>query len=178
MGSPQIEVFLVFDKSTGLPVAGRLSDLSFSSYTDETGSNVTPQPTFSEIGNGAYKFTPSFPSSSHGIMYVVNTGTNTANPYVYRYMRPEDWKTDNLPADPASDTTVTSVKSDTSTMLPHVVQTRHLTEGRWKVDSINSTLTAYAQDGTTILQVWNLKDSHGNPTSLNPFERIPTISIP
>ena len=44
-------------------------------------------------------------------------------------------------------------------------------QNRWKID--NNQLTIYDNDGTTPLYVFDLKDSSGNPTETNPYERVP-----
>lgn len=101
MSSPKLEVLFVFNATTGLPQAGLT--LTFSTYKDDQGNNLT-QPTITEIGGGAYKFTPVFSDATKGIVYIVATGANPA--YLMRYMRPEDWNADN--ADVASSTLATA----------------------------------------------------------------------
>lgn len=82
------------------------------------------------------------------------------------------------PAGASVSADIASIKSDTASLAPDVTQIRRVTEGRWKVDINANTLTVYGPDGVTVLQQWNLKDFRGNPTSSNPFERVPTITIP
>jgi len=89
MPSPQMEVFFLFDQTTGMPKTGQ-TGLAFSSYTDETGTPLS-QPSIVEIGGGAYGFTPVFASTAHGIVYVLSCGSGVQPTYVTRYARPEDW---------------------------------------------------------------------------------------
>ena len=43
--------------------------------------------------------------------------------------------------------------------------------GKWKIE--DEQLTYYAEDGVTVLRRFNLYDKKGNPTNLNPYERVP-----
>lgn len=92
MSSPVNIIFSVTNQTTNTPVTGL--SLSFSSYTDITGSTLTP-PSITELGNGTYKFAPIFPSNS-GIAYSITTAY--APPLLTDYTRPLDWDlTDNTP---------------------------------------------------------------------------------
>lgn len=123
MASPKVEVFFAYDSVTGLPKPGLVP--TFSSYVDETGVAILPQPTITDVGGGAYVFTPVFANPAKGIIYQVATGASPG--YWGRYMRPEDWnddnadvlsslikaKTDTLPASPANEATSTAIKAKT-----------------------------------------------------------------
>jgi hypothetical protein len=123
MASPKVEVFFAYDSVTGLPKPGLVP--TFSSYTTEAGVAIVPQPSITDVGGGAYEFTPVFADPAHGIIYQVATGASPG--YWGRYMRPEDWnddnsnvlaslikaKTDNLPASPANEVTSTAIKAKT-----------------------------------------------------------------
>lgn len=148
MGSPQIEVFSVFDDD-GVPLAGVVGDMSFATYKDDSGTNVTP-PSITEIGGGIYKFTPAFPvDTTKGVVYMLQTGHNPA--YYSRYVRREDWLGDNL---------------------------RDLLDaqfGRWKIyesGPFANQLVLYREDDT-ILKQFDLKDLAGDPAFLDVFERVP-----
>ena len=43
--------------------------------------------------------------------------------------------------------------------------------GRWKI--VGNQMVIYESDGTTVLKAFDLKDSAGNPTETEPFERVP-----
>jgi len=96
MASPHVEVFYLFD-ALGAPVAGKAigpgaAQIHFLTYKNEAGTDVA-QPVITEVGGGAYKFTPVFADTTHGITYIVSTGGS--NPITWsRYMRPEDWNDD------------------------------------------------------------------------------------
>lgn len=82
---------------------------------------------------------------------------------------------------PASDRTKIPFEIAVETpdaLAQHVLQVRRLQEGRWQIDAGTATLTAFGPDNATPLQVWNLRDSTGNPASANPYERIPQNAIP
>jgi hypothetical protein len=86
MSSPKIVVFHVLDAGTGAPETG-LSP-TFVTYKDFAGVNLT-QPTITEIGGGAYKFTPVFPTDQ-GIAFVINPNDATTKRYVGS-RRPEEF---------------------------------------------------------------------------------------
>ena len=147
MASPAIEVFFLYD-SSGAPLTG--ISPTFDTYKDDLGADLA-QPAITEIGGGAYKFTPVL-NPARGIAYVVNGGA-FANPRrLARYVRPEDYHVDLL-------------------------QDLHdMNFGKWEIKTsgpdINRMLT-YKADGVTILKKFSLFDSAGVPTSINPFRRDP-----
>lgn len=97
MASPKLEVVAFYD-SAGNPLIGLTP--TFSSYLDSSGNAVSP-PAISALGGGMYHFTPVFVDPTKGIAYIIYGGATAFPPYAFRYMRPEDWVTDNLPSDPA-----------------------------------------------------------------------------
>lgn len=146
--SPRIEVFGVFDASTGAPVTGGAGGFAFTYYRDDTGVAVS-QPTITEIGGGLYKFTPNFPvSEARGVVYMLDLGSGNAPRYYWRYMRREGWDEDKIK-------TIYQIES-----------------GTWKINTSTNKLTFYDADGTTVLFQFDLKDADGNATSENPFQRI------
>ncbi len=158
MGSPTTEIFFVFNISTGAVLTGAAAGMSFDTYKDETGSNLS-QPLISEIGGGAYGFTPVFASPSHGIVYVLNTGTSGNPQKLSRYIRPEDYAADNI-----------------STVLTAVQQIQAFSEGKWKIFTTGpdaNRLVVYDTDGTTVLKKYDLVDRNGIATYINPFARLP-----
>lgn len=149
MASPKIEVFFLYD-GTGAPLTGAVP--VFDTYKDDLGVNLT-QPSITEIGGGAYKFTPDITTNpNRGIAYVID-GTAAASPRrLARYVRPEDYA------------------------LDLVVDLWDMEFGKWQImtsgGDINRLVT-YRTDGVTILKKFNLFDSAGVPTSINPFRRDP-----
>lgn len=148
MASPKILVFALFRASDGTPFTGQTP--TFSNYTDETGSAVTP-PAISEIGGGLYKFTPVFPTD-HGIAFVIDAGASAASRYVYGYLRPEDY------------------------YLDKILDLQDEVLGKWEVVTSGldaNRLVLYRQDGTTVLVKFDLTDNSGSPTTTAPYKRTP-----
>lgn len=151
--SPRIVVFGVFNSSTGAPVTGAGGTFSFELYADDQGTPISP-PAISEIGNGLYKFTPTFSASgSRGLVYVLSTGggSNTPRRY-YEYIRPETFDEDKVKA---------------------ILQAA---TGRWKIHTTGpnvNQLVMYDNDGTTILFKFNMLNVSGSPTTVNPYEAQP-----
>lgn len=148
MASPKIEVFFLYD-GTGAPLTGVVP--TFDTYRRDDGTDlIGTAPAITEIGGGAYKFTPVFPTD-HGIAYVVNGGASANPRRSARYMRPEDYATD-------------------------LVQDLYDAEfGKWQIftsGADNHRLVMYRPD-TSILKKFDLFDSAGAPTSINPFRRDP-----
>ena len=161
MASPKIEVLFFFNASTGTPLTGLTP--TFSSYKDDLGVDVT-QPSITEIGGGAYKFTPTFADPDRGIIYVIDGGASAAPRYYSRFMRPEDWAEDDIAAIQAT-----------------VERLKLLKEGRWKIFTTGGDagrLVLYAADNTTVIQKWDLKDATGAANINNVYERLPVLSIP
>lgn len=149
MASPKIEVFFLYD-GAGVPLTGATP--TFDTYKDDLGANLS-QPSITEIGGGAYKFTPDITTDpDRGIAYVVDGGASANPRRLARYIRPEDYALDQI-------------------------QDLHDLEfGKWQIftsgGDINRLVT-YRPDGTTVLKKFDLFDSAGVPTSINPFRRTP-----
>jgi hypothetical protein len=154
MPSPQTEVFALYNATTGLPLTGQAGSMSFTTYKDDTGVNVLPVPTISEIGStGFYKFTPTLPASAdRSLIYQINTGANANPTYVARYVRPEDWYTDE------------------------VKKIRQILTNKYSISATGLNafqLVVYDDDSTTILYKFDLKDSTGAPSIVNILSRVP-----
>lgn len=170
MASPKYETFTIYDATTGIPAPGVPGSFTFEFYKDSSGVTVTP-PTIVELGGGQYGFIPVFTDPTKGIVYTLTSPANVVPAYFSRYMRPEDWAADNISA----------VQTAVASMQTDVTQLRRLQEGRWKIYTSGADanrLVLYSNDGTTVLQKWNLKDQSGDPVVSNVFERVPVNSIP
>ncbi len=146
--SPKIVVFFLYDGS-GNPLTGVAP--TFVTYKDNTGANAA-QPTITEVGGGAYKFTPDFTNPVLGFAYVID-GTISANPRMTAgYARPEDYFPDFLG------------------------DINNVTFGRWQIFTTGpdaNRLVLYALDGITVVKKFALQDAGGIPTTANPFIRVP-----
>lgn len=151
MASPKLEVFFIYNLATGAPQTG-IAGITFDTYKNDLGVNVA-NPTISEIGGGAYGFTPVFADPARAIVYVINVNNVAYSPQrVARFMRPEDWTTDDI-----------------STLLDYE-------SGKWEIVTTGgdaNRIIYYAADGVTVLKKFDLTDDNGDPTSTNPFVRTP-----
>jgi hypothetical protein len=173
MASPKIISFMVFN-GAGAPLAGVAGSLSFSSYKDETGANLS-QPTIVEIGGGAYYFTPVY-TANHGISYVINTGAN--NPlYVAGYTRPEDFNTDNIDASVSSVlSAIAAIDTALGTAQADITFIRKLKANKWAIYATGpdaNRMVFYDDDNETPILKVDLLDINNLPTTSNPFVRVP-----
>lgn len=101
-------------------------------------------------------------------------------------------KTDNLPSDPASQSSVEAAitasegnirgtDNDTLKTLSEQLDTIDVNidilikieTGRWKIDTSTHEFIIYDSDGVTELYRFSLKDASGNPSSESVYERVP-----
>ena len=158
MSSPTTETFFVYDLTTGAPKTGAAAGMSFDTYKNDQGTDLS-QPTIFEIGGGVYGFNPTF-TAGRGIAYVLNTGTGGNPAKLNRYMRPEDYNTDAIP-----------------TIQTIVQNIKDYDQGKWQIFATGpnaNQMWFYASDGVTVLAKYNLLDADGNPTVFSPFTRVPT----
>lgn len=71
-----------------------------------------------------------------------------------------------------------SAVSSADELAAHTLQLRRIEEGHWKIDTGLNQLVLYSNDGTTVLQRFNLFNKSGAATSSSIYERVPTIAIP
>lgn len=173
MGSPRIEVFFVRDMTTGALLPGQLSrGMAFELYKNDLGSDLS-QPTIREIGGGAYCFTPVFADPSRGIVYQINTGSNGNPTSVGRFMRPEDWYTDNMNVDAKTLATKDDLTALSLDSLKNAINDLHVIGlGHWKIDKESKTLIFYDKDEVPF-KVFELKGDNGAPNTEDIYERIP-----
>ena len=158
MASPKLEVFFFYSATTGVPLTGLTP--TFDTYKDHTGADLA-QPAITEIGGGAYAFTPIF-TPNFGIVYIVNAGSTAAPQRVSRYMRPEDWNLDNADI-PTSDVASFNFAEASAIMT-----------GNWTIHTFGpdaNRMVITDPDDDTVIAKYNLYDKNGLPTYLNPFSR-------
>lgn len=173
MATPKPEIIFVYNAVTGAPLSGNAGSMSFDCYKDETGSAIGP-PAITEIGStGVYKFTPVFSSPGvHGIVYILNNGASAAPRRIARYMRSEDYYTDN--SDVLSSTLATA--SGLAAVAGDVSIIKKIETGKWAVITSgpdSNRLILYDTDGTTPLYKFDLTDSSNVPTTIEPYKRTP-----
>lgn len=157
MASPTVEIFFVYNLSTGVPLTGQAGSMSFDVYKDTSGTNLS-QPAITEIGtSGVYKFTPVFADPTKGIVYILNTGAGGNPARIARFMRPEDYITDNI--------------TDIQTVLSNI---KEYQQGKWQIFTSggdNFRMVFYDTTGSTVLAKYDLADDSGAPTTTNVFKR-------
>ena len=169
MSSPKIVTFALFNITTGAPLTGQAPSMSFTTYKNETGTDLTP-PAIVEIGNGLYYFTPIF-TAGHGIAYILNTGSGANPTGLSGYLRPEDFNTDNI--DVASSTLQTAIANVASI----VAILRQVAIGKAQLFTTGpdaNKIVFYDTDNTTVIAKLALFDANGVPTTTNPFSHTPT----
>lgn len=148
MASPQIVVFFLFDETTGAPLTGVVP--TFDTRRDSDGT-VVAAPTITEVGGGAYKFTPSFPTDK-GLVFVINGGVGSSPRRQAMFLRPEDYNVDLI------------------------TDLNDVAFGKWQVFDTGpdaNRLVLYREDGVTVLKKFDLSDNLGAPAVNNPFKRDP-----
>jgi hypothetical protein len=150
MSSPRLEVFFLFESDGVTPLTGH-TGMTFTTYKNDLGDDLA-QPTVTEIGGGAYKFTILYPDD-RGVIYVLDTdGANPAA--ITRFARVEDYAAEAM--------------GDFQDGLDAIL-------GKWEIKTTGADanrLVMYRQDGS-VLKKFNLYDRNGLPTSVNPFKRDP-----
>ena len=177
MSSPKIETVFLFNPTTGAPLTGQASLMSFDCYRDDQGTSLSA-PTISEIGvSGVYKFTPTFSDPARGIVYILNCGSGANPTHVTRYMRPEDWNSDNTDALSSTLATAANLATLTSSTAGITTTTTLLVDILLGDQSVKTSggdanrLVLLKQDGTTVIKKFNLTDANAVPTTTNPFTR-------
>lgn len=146
-----MEVFFVKSTADNLPLIGEVLNFAFETYVNDTGDPIA-EPTIVELGGGLYGFTPVFADPTRGIAYVITTSALGNPDRVYRYMRPEDWNPDKI-----------------DTLMQIEV-------GKWEIVTTGpdaNRLIFYDTDGTTVLYKFDLFNSIGAASVLNPYKRVP-----
>lgn len=148
MSSPKNVVFFLFDETTGAPYTGATP--TFDTRLDTTGATVAA-PVITELGGGAYIFTPVFPTD-RGLAFVVNGGVGTNPRRQSIFLRPEDYDIDLI------------------------VDLHDGLVGKWQVFTTGpdaNRIVLYKADGVTVLKKFDLADAAGAATTNNPFRRTP-----
>lgn len=75
-------------------------------------------------------------------------------------------KTDGLPADPASETSLATIQADLTTIAGIVADTRRIVKNKMTVDEANSKLQLWDDAGENVLYEWPVTDKDGNAVVL------------
>lgn len=76
------------------------------------------------------------------------------------------------PEDASIIAAATWADSNATTLLDNIEFVKAIEGGRWIIDEAVNQMIFYAEDNTTEIARFDLKDSDGNPTSTAPFERV------
>lgn len=173
MAAPKREVFFLYDSGTGAPLGGQAGALTFSVYKDDLGVDLA-QPGFSEIAPGVYAFTIVFADPARGVIYLVDSGAGAIPAFYGRYARPQDWNDDN--ADTPLAALGAAIQANIDAADLNTTNAREFNEGKWEVKTSGpdaNRLIIYAPNGVTVLKKFDLFDSAGAPTTVNPYKRVP-----
>lgn len=182
-------VFITADgvPATGLTPTIDVWELDPSSPTANT--KVVTAASMTEIGEGQYRYDYSSYDFTKVYTYLVNAGLGVDVRYHYggkesyqdeiAYQNYEELAASHLVAGTmgylmnqiSADTS--SVKIDMTTVLSILNTLLDHAENRTKIDKIAKTLTVYADDGTTPIKVFDLKNANGDPSVTEIVERVP-----
>jgi hypothetical protein len=176
-----------FFTNSGSPATGLSPTIRIWEVTGLSSTLVVTDAPMTEVGDGFYKyeFTTYDPSSE----YLFRSDGGASLPIFERYQKAsnrnsasEVWNADsaeyttlNTFGDKVNDiaTDTTALRIDVTAALSVLDILLKYESNRTRVDPSANTLTIYDDDGTTVLQVFNLKDENGNPSSTCIYEREP-----
>jgi len=188
-------IYTISFRNTDTGLAGTLTFPIFQKLSDGS-APTNPAPAFMEIGAGLYKFTY---VAAEEVVFQVDGGASipATNRFVSGVLSPVDTNLDTAVSSRAPAATAVSTVDLTPSRAARLdnldatvssrgdqvtaTQLRRLMEGRWKIFTTgpdSNKLVLYSNDGSTVLQKWDLKDNLGSPTSVNIFERVPETPIP
>lgn len=122
------------------------SDLSVYGASS-AGAKLGAVPSVSQIADGVWE-TPMMTHTTHGTAgYLMNQVSANSG---------------------ATALSVLSIDNSVTLMLKYE-------KNRTKIDTAAKTLIVYDNDGTTPIQIFNLKDANGQPSTVESYERIPTL---
>ena len=130
----------------GIPATGLTPSIRIRNA--DTTSIVVADEAMSEIGDGFYKY--NFSGYNESINYTIRADGGSGLSSSDRYI--------------ASSNEIGAIKTDTE-------KTLKIERNKWVIE--NFKLKYYDDDGTTILQEFDLEDENGNPTVSNVMRRIP-----
>ena len=151
----------------------------------DDGSELSNKPSIVELSDGFYKFSYEWNSSSSNIGYLlkIDTGDLDSNTEATRYITMRIEPNDYL------STTAASIKSSADSLIVsadalvnnsnRILDIEH---GTWKIEGTQLKLysAGFGRPGGELIAKYDLKDENGNPTSVNPYQRITNqiVTIP
>jgi hypothetical protein len=165
-------------------IAFRTTDMGLSPIFSKVqtlinGTPITPHPLITEISDGLYKF--SF-EAVEDTVFVIDGGAQISDPeirYVRGVLSPQDQRLDaaisTVPGLLLTQALLSNPVANTvADAMFRAIRADKILRGRWKIQGTQ--LLMYDDDGITILRTFDLRDSQGQPSATNVFERMPTIT--
>lgn len=131
-------------------------------------SGVTYARTF-EVING---FTVEFEDGQYTAI-LVGANHNIADVVVENQVSVVTQNSAGLIGTPLTASEKSTLLADVAAITVDMDTIKKYEEGRWRIDDDANTMTFFDSDGTTPLQVFDLKDKDGVAASENVFERVP-----
>lgn len=177
--------------ATGVPISGLTPTIDI--YNAQTNTLLVSAGATVEIAGGWYKYVFSTYNYTMNYVFTFDGGAGLSDYDRYKHGGNESYEEDvssgvwEEPAisHTASGTTglmLNQIKADTASILISEASITAILnivlqyeKGRTKIDVPTATLTVYAVDGVTPIQVFNLLDHLGNPSVAEVAERVPTL---
>jgi hypothetical protein len=177
--------------SSGVSVTGLFPTINI--YDVSTGTLLITGGSLVEIAGGWYKY--DFTTYSYAVNYVftIDGGATLSTHDRYKYGGNESYEEDtsfgvweetatNHVSSGTTGLMLNQTKADTATLVVSQASMTTIVnlilqyeKGQTKLNVGAATLTVYASDNTTPIQVFNLLDALGNPSVQEVIERVPTM---
>lgn len=159
----------------GSPQLGLSPTIKIWEITSVSNVVVIPSGNMSEIGDGLYKYTHTSYDYAKNYAFIIDGGASLGAER-YQISVNESYVEDissRVYEEPViSHNTVGSfgeLIANTNVLIELLLK---YSQNRTKIDSTTKTLTIYDDDNITPIQIFQLKDTNGNPSITNIFERI------
>lgn len=187
-----------FFTDSGVPKLGLTPTIRIWEVSASAHSLVITDAAMTEVGDGFYKYSFSTYNDTKRYVFRTDGGASLADSERYEYAATEELDVTDKSitdiTDSVWDESTTShllvgstgemlaqIKADTSsvsisnaTLLSLVSTLLKYERNRTKIDTVNKQMIIYDDDCTTVLHVFDLKDSNGNPSVSEVCERRPT----
>lgn len=173
--------------NNGAPTTGLSPTIRIWEVTGASHSLVVTDAPMIEVGDGFYKY--EFTTYDPTREYLFRTDGGASLPLTERYQKASNRNSANEVWNSQTSDYIASgtfglqnnqIKADTTSISVNVTTALTVLDillkyesNRTRVDPVAKTLTIYDDDGTTILQVFNLLDENGNPSADCVYERNP-----
>jgi hypothetical protein len=175
----------------GVPSVGLTPTIDIMLLTPTTSTPVVTGGVLADLGGGWYRYNFTMYDPSQTFIFSIDGGASLQACERYRYGGNESYSEDITDGVWNADivdyqgtgtlgSAVSQTKADTATILINQLTATSLVEtllkyqtNRTRIDPLAKTLTIYDDDCTTVLQVFDLKDSNGNASVIEVCERRP-----